>query len=89
VRGELKDKDKKPLTLQEYGDAQRFFCRVRIDTWRALADELNSNHPFAARALMDNHELDMLSAGLDHAANEDNPMYRWLELWRRRQNLDD
>jgi hypothetical protein len=89
MRGELKGHDKKPLTLQEYDEVQRFLCKVRVDTWRALADELNGNHAFAARALMDVHELDVLSSGLDHSLNEDNPLYRWLELSRRRQRFDD
>jgi membrane associated rhomboid family serine protease len=90
-RGEVHERDRKPLTLQEYGDRHRFVCKVRVDTWRALADELNDRHPFAVRALLDNHELDMLASSLDHEANEDNPLYRWFELRRtgRRQDRQD
>ena len=88
-RGEVKERERKPLTLQEYGDMYRFVCKVRVDTWRALADELNAKHPFAGRSLLDNHELDMLVSGLDQSVNEDNPLYRWFELSRGRRRFDD
>jgi rhomboid protease GluP len=87
-RGEVEERDRN-LTLQEYGDMYRFLCKVRIDTWRALADELNVKYPFAARALLDNHELDLLASGLDQSVNEDNPLYRWLELSRGHRQFDD
>jgi rhomboid protease GluP len=89
LRGEVKDRNRKSLTLQEYGDMYRFLCKVRVDTWRALADELNGKYPLAARALLDIHELDLLASGLDHSVNEDNPLYRWLESTRGRRQFDD
>jgi membrane associated rhomboid family serine protease len=90
-RGEVKERERKPLTLQEYGDMYRFVCKVRVDTWCALADELNDRFPFAVRALLDNHELDMLASALDDEVNEDNPLYRWFERTRagRRQDRKD
>jgi rhomboid protease GluP len=88
-RGEVKESDRKPLTLKEYCDMYRFLRKMRLDTWRAIADELNGKHPFPARALLDNHELDMLSSSLDHRMNEDNPLYRWFELVRGRRQFDD
>ena len=53
MRGEVHERDRKPLTLKEYGDMYRFLCKVRVDTWRALADELNERYPIAVRALLD------------------------------------
>jgi rhomboid protease GluP len=87
-RGEVNERDEKPLTLKEYGDMYRFVCKVRVDTWRALADELNDRYPFAVRALLDNHELDMLASALDHEVNEDNPLYRWFERTRTGRRQD-
>jgi hypothetical protein len=86
-RGEVnerdsKERDGKPLTTQEYGDIYRFVCKVRVDTWHALADELNDRHPIAVRALLDNYELDMLASAPDHELNEDNPLYRWFKRIR-------
>jgi hypothetical protein len=89
MRGDVKERDKKPFTLKDYGESYRFLCKVRVDTWRALADELNGQHPFAARALLDIHELDLLAADLDERVNEDNPLYRWLESLRGRRQLED
>lgn len=89
LRGEIKERNRKPLTLKEYGEMYGFLCKVRVDTWRALADELNVKDLFAARALLDNHELDLLASGLDHSVNEDNPLCRWLESSRRRRQIDD
>jgi rhomboid protease GluP len=88
-RGDVKERDKKPFTLKDYGEMYRFLCKVRVDTWRALADELNGQHPYAARAVLDVHELDLLAADLDERVNEDNPLYRWLESARGRRLLDD
>jgi rhomboid protease GluP len=87
-RGEVKERERTPLTLKEYGDMYRFVCKVRVDTWRALADELNDRYPFAVRALLDNRELDMLASALDHEVNEDNPLYRWFE-WARTGRRQD
>jgi hypothetical protein len=85
THGQVKERERKPLTLKEYGDMYRFVCKVRVDTWRALADELNDSHPFAVRALLDNHELDMLASALDHEVNADNPLYRWFERKQLKQ----
>jgi membrane associated rhomboid family serine protease len=89
LRGEAKECNKQPVTLKEYFEMYRFLCKVRVDTWRALADELNVKHLFAVRALLDNHELDLLSSSLDHSVNEDNPLHRWLESSRGRRQIDD
>jgi len=86
--GEPKGHDQKPLTIKEYGEFYRFLSKVRLDTWRALADELPKSHAFAARAMMDIHELDMLAAGLDDELNDDNPLYRWFELSRKRKGFE-
>jgi rhomboid protease GluP len=89
ARGGDNKRDRKPLTLKEYGDMYRILCKVRVDTWRALADELNGKYSFATRALLDNLEVDMLAAGLDHSINEDNPLYRWIESARGRRHFDE
>jgi rhomboid protease GluP len=82
MRGRVTERDRKPLTLEEYGDMYRLLSKVRVDTWRAMADELNDKHPFVVRALLDNHELEVLYAALDDEVNEGNPLYRWFELRR-------
>jgi hypothetical protein len=82
TRDKVKEHDRKPLTPEKYGDMYRVLCKVRVDTWRALADELNGKYPFAPRALLDIHELEMLVSGLDRWVNEDNPLYRRFELRR-------
>jgi hypothetical protein len=88
MRGVVKNRDQKSLTLKEHGELWGFLCKVRVDSWRALADELNGNDPFAARALLDIHELEMLASELDHSVNEDNPLSRWLESSRGRRQFD-
>jgi hypothetical protein len=88
MRGEVHERDRKPLTLKEYGDMYRVVFKVRVDTWRALADELNDRYPFAVRALLDSHELDMLASSLDHEVNEDNPLYRWFGSARGGRHQD-
>jgi rhomboid protease GluP len=87
--GELKAHDEKPLTIEEYGKAYCLLCKVRLDTWRALASDLPANHLLMVRALMDHHELEMLGAALDDEVNEDNPLYRWFELKRTGRRLDE
>src|SRR5262249_19299421 len=89
IRGEPNVKDEKPLTIEEYGEMQRLLYKVRLDTWRALADEMKNNHPFAVRALMDDRELDLLFAALDDDVNEANPLYRWFESSRKGQRFDE
>jgi hypothetical protein len=89
ARGEPNERQKKPLTIKEYGEIYRFLCKVRLDTWRALADELPRSHTSAARALLDIHELDMLAAGLDDELNDDNPLHRWFELSRKRKGFEE
>jgi hypothetical protein len=82
MRGEPKAHDEKPLTVEEYGNRYRLLCKIRLDTWRALASDLPGNHLLMARALLDHHELEVLYAALDGEVNEDNPLYRWFELTR-------
>jgi rhomboid protease GluP len=74
--------DEKPLTVEEYGKAYSLLAKVRLDTWRALADELSGNRALMVRALMDERELEMLFAAMDDEVNEDNPLFRWFELRR-------
>jgi hypothetical protein len=82
LRGERKADDKKPLTVEEYGKMYSLLCKVRLDTWRALANELPGDGVLTVRALMDHHELEVLFAVLDDEVNENNPLYRWFELRR-------
>jgi hypothetical protein len=81
-RGERKAHAEKPLTIEEYGKTYGFLWKVRLDTWRALANDLPGNRHLMARALLDDRELDLLFAALDDELNEDNPLYRWIELTR-------
>ncbi len=85
TRGEPKAHDEKPLTIDEYGKAYSVLWKVRVDTWRALADDLPGNHALMLRALLDEHELQLLCAALDDEVNEDNPLFRWFELRRTGQ----
>jgi rhomboid protease GluP len=82
TRGEPKSHDEKPLTIEEYGKAYSLLWKVRVDTWRALADDLPGNHALMLRAILDEHELDLLCLALDDEVNEDNPLFRWFELRR-------
>jgi membrane associated rhomboid family serine protease len=74
--------DDGPLTIEEYGKMYRLLCKVRLDTWRALADDLPGNRVLVVRSLLDDHELRAMFAGLDDQMNEDNPLYRWFEMRR-------
>jgi membrane associated rhomboid family serine protease len=85
LRGESKPHDDRPLTIAEYGKRYCLLCKVRLDTWRALANDLPGNRALMVRALMDDHELDLLFAALDDEVNEDNPLYRWFESRRTGQ----
>ena len=89
MRGELKSRDKKPLTIEEYGKTYSLLCKVRLDTWRALANDLPGDHLLMVRALMDDRELESLVAALDDEVNEDNPLYRWFEVTRTGRRLDE
>jgi rhomboid protease GluP len=82
VRGELKSQDEKPITIEEYGKTYRLLCKIRLDSWRALAKDLPGNHLLILRALLDHHELELLCDALDDDVNEDNPLYGWFELTR-------
>ena len=79
---ERKAHPEKPLTIEEYGKTYGFLWKVRLDTWRALANDLPGNRHLTVRTLLDDRELDLLFAGLDDELNEDNPLYRWIELTR-------
>jgi rhomboid protease GluP len=83
MRGEPKSRDEKPLTVEEYGKMYCLLCKVRLDTWRALANDLPGSRVLTVRALMDERELELLFAALDDEVNEDNPLYRWFESTRR------
>jgi rhomboid protease GluP len=82
TRGEPKSHDEKPLTIEEYGKAYSLLWKVRVDTWRALADDLPGNHALMLRAILDEHELNLLCLALDDEVNEDNLLFRWFELKR-------
>ncbi|HKB38343.1 MAG TPA: carbohydrate binding domain-containing protein, partial [Gemmataceae bacterium] len=74
---------------EEYGKAYRMLCKVRLDTWRALAKDLPGNRVLIVRALMDDHELNALFTALDDEVNEDNPLHRWFELrWGGRREVE-
>jgi membrane associated rhomboid family serine protease len=83
LRSESKTHDDKPLTAKEYGKMYCLLGKVRLDTWRALANDLPGNRLLMVRTPMDLHELEVLFAGLDDEVNEDNPLYRWFELTRK------
>jgi membrane associated rhomboid family serine protease len=74
--------DEKPLTVEEYGKAYSLLAKVRLDTWRALADDLSGNRALLVRALIDERELEMLFAAMDDEVNADNPLFRWFEMRR-------
>ncbi len=87
--GELRAHDEKPLTIEQYGKAYRLLAKVRLDTWRALAKDLPGDHLLTVRAVMDEHELELLCDALDEGVNEDNPLFRWFELTRTGRRLDE
>jgi rhomboid protease GluP len=80
MHGEPREHDEKPFTVEEYGKMYSLLCKVRLDTWRALANDLPGNHLSMVRGLLDHHELEVLYAALDAEANEDNPLHRWFEI---------
>jgi rhomboid protease GluP len=82
TRDEPQAHDEKPLTIEEYGKALRLLWKLRVDTWRAVADDLLGNHALMLRAILDERELDLLCLALDDELNEDNPLHRWFELTR-------
>jgi rhomboid protease GluP len=82
ARGKPRAHDDRPLTIEEYGQAYSLLLKVRVDTWRALADDLPGNHVLVLRALLDERELELLCVALDDEVNEDNPLFRWFELRR-------
>jgi hypothetical protein len=82
LQGESKAHDDKPITVKEYSKMYCLLCKVRLDTWRALANDLPGNRVSMLRGLLDYHELNVLFAALDDDVNEDNPLYRWFELRR-------
>jgi hypothetical protein len=59
--------------------------KLRLDTWRDLAENLPGNHIMTVRALLDHHELEVLYAALDEEVNEDNPLSQWLDTARGHQ----
>jgi rhomboid protease GluP len=65
-----KSESKKPLTVEEYGQAYRILCKLRLDSWQALANELPEGDLLGLRALTDARQLALLGAALDEAANE-------------------
>jgi len=76
------EEEKKPLTIEEYGDMVSLLNKLRLDTWRDLAENLPGNHIMTVRALLDHHELAVLYAALDEEVNEDNPLRQWLDAAR-------
>jgi hypothetical protein len=86
TRGEAHAHDEKPLTVEEYGKWYSMCCKMRLDTWRDLADELSRDHLLALRAILDDRELELLSAALDDEVNEDNALYRFFEVTRRHED---
>jgi rhomboid protease GluP len=72
----------KPLTIEEYSKSYSLHSKLRLNTWRALARDLPGNHLLTIRALMDDRELELLSAALDDEVNEDNPLFNWFEMRR-------
>jgi rhomboid protease GluP len=89
LRGKLEPHDDRPLTAEEGLNLRRIICKVRLDTWRSLAKDLPGNHAFIRRSLLDDEEIDLLSAALDDDANQTNPLFRCFELSRSRSRLDD
>jgi rhomboid protease GluP len=77
------ESEEKPLTIEEYSESFSLHSKLRLDTWRALANDLPGSHLLMVRALMDDHELKLLCAALDDEVNEDNPLYNWFEIRRR------
>jgi rhomboid protease GluP len=83
TRGEAHAHDENPLSVEEYGKMYKLLCKIRLDTWRGLADELSRDHLLALRAILDDRELELLSTALDDEVNEDNSLYRFFEVTRR------
>ena len=82
LRGPAPVRDDKPLTVEDYGKMYCLLCKVRLDTWRALADDLPGKRMLVVRSLLDDRELRALFAALDDAVNEDNPLSRWFDTKR-------
>jgi hypothetical protein len=64
---------------------RQLYFKLRLDNWRAFADEQGNMDPVAEDILMDHLVLELLRRGLDEMANEDNPLRRWLESSRARK----
>jgi rhomboid protease GluP len=83
AQGKGTESEPKPLTIEEFSKSFSLHSKIRLDTWRALANGLPGSHLLMVRALMDDHELQLLCAALDDELNEDNPLYTWFEMRRR------
>jgi hypothetical protein len=77
MSGEPNGDDEKPLTVEEYGKMISLFSKIRLGTWRELANELPGNHMMMVRVLLDHHELQALSLAFEEEGNGDNPLHRW------------
>ncbi len=82
AQGKGTEGEDKPLTMEEYTKSFSLHSKLRLDTWRALAKDLPGSHLLMIRALLDDHELQLLCAALDDEVNEDNPLYNWFEMRR-------
>ena len=67
-------------TAAEFDDGLRFCLKFRLDSWKALADELKNDNPFLAPILLDILLNEVTRAGLDEIADEDNVLHDWVDF---------
>jgi len=79
---------KGPLSNKEYDDAYRLYFKLRLDNWRALADELEGQQSLVGEALLDYVGIEMMREGLDDEANVDNPLRKWFEFGSSKKRLN-
>jgi membrane associated rhomboid family serine protease len=70
-------------SYQEFDAMYRFYLKLRVDSWRTLADELKSEDSCGGEALLDLVWIEILRDELNEMANEGNPLRQWLEFSRK------
>jgi hypothetical protein len=85
ARGQHEPHAKEPLSVEQYGKVYRLYFKLRLDNWRAFAEELGNKDPMPEEVLMDHLGLEVLRRGLDAATDDDNPLRRWLDPGRTKR----
>jgi membrane associated rhomboid family serine protease len=71
-------------TKQEFDELFRFCLKLRLDSWKSLADELNNDDPAPGLQLLDLLLVEVVRARLEDVADEDNVLHRWVDFSRRK-----